>query len=245
MEIKGTNIYLQLSELPTITEVLSGDSFIVQTSLYPSVIKFYNIIIDPNNTTFYSNITNNQTNIYTISGDNINLSSYIIDQEYITSTKYSTYETDVIAATQTSINTSSNKIDDGFVYLTNDFNSRTTNITSFETAPKAWVIFDSNAAILEATPGIDNVTRDGEYGTFKITFEEFLIDYFYENSNPGEDYGGYCVIATIGGTTTCYVYVQQAANNTEVLITPIYKESPTSFKHYINFDYISVSFYSL
>jgi len=247
MEVKGTNIYLQASELPIITDILSGDNFIVQTPSYSTTIKFYDIIIDSNNTTFYSNIPNNQTNIYTISSDTINLSSYIFLNSFLTLSEFNTYTNNTTALVQQSISDVSLKIQDGFTYLSEYYNSQINAITASPLSPKAWVVFDNTLSILRSSPGIDNINFGSgpNAGKIVIVFEEFLIDFFETNANLAAGYGGYVAVATIGGNSTSLVIIDDMSSSEEILITPVYRSASSEYEIYANFEFISVIFYSL
>lgn len=63
MQTNGKDIYVNIKELPLVNEVQAGDFFIVETTQGTNIIDFSNIIIPPENTTFYGEIQQLQTDV--------------------------------------------------------------------------------------------------------------------------------------------------------------------------------------
>jgi hypothetical protein len=73
----GKNTYLNIKELPEISDIISGDFLIVETPNATSILDFANFLITLDNTTFGDVITTNTTNILTLSSQVISLSSVV------------------------------------------------------------------------------------------------------------------------------------------------------------------------
>lgn len=67
MEIKGDNIYVNIKELPGLEQISSEDYLVVETETGTNILKYKNLVIQPENTTFYNEISENTTNITTLS----------------------------------------------------------------------------------------------------------------------------------------------------------------------------------
>lgn len=73
----GKNTYLNIKELPEISDIIGGDFLIVETINATSILDFANFIITLDNTTFGDVITNNTTNIEILSSQVKTLSGNI------------------------------------------------------------------------------------------------------------------------------------------------------------------------
>ena len=73
----GKNTYLNIKELPEISDVISGDFLIVETPNATSILDFANFVITLDNTTFSDIITTNTTNTLLLSSQVISLSSEV------------------------------------------------------------------------------------------------------------------------------------------------------------------------
>ena len=69
----GKNAYMNIKELPEITDIISGDFLIVETPTATSILDYDNFVITLDNTTFGDTIINNTTNIAAVSSDVIDL----------------------------------------------------------------------------------------------------------------------------------------------------------------------------
>lgn len=67
MQTNGKDIYINIKELPLINSVQAGDFFIVETTQGTNIIDFSNILIPPENTTFYNEIEQLQTDVSALS----------------------------------------------------------------------------------------------------------------------------------------------------------------------------------
>lgn len=67
MQTNGKDIYVNIKELPLINQVQAGDFFIVETTAGTNIVDFSNIIIPPENTTFYGEIEQLQTDVNALS----------------------------------------------------------------------------------------------------------------------------------------------------------------------------------
>jgi hypothetical protein len=67
MQTNGKDIYVNIKELPLINQVQAGDFFIVETTAGTNIVDFSNIIIPPENTTFYGEIEQLQTDVDALS----------------------------------------------------------------------------------------------------------------------------------------------------------------------------------
>jgi hypothetical protein len=67
MQTNGKDIYVNIKELPLINQVQAGDFFIVETTAGTNIVDFSNIIIPPENTTFYGDIEQLQTDVDALS----------------------------------------------------------------------------------------------------------------------------------------------------------------------------------
>ena len=101
MEIKGSNIYVEASELPNLTQIIPSDKILVQPSNAPSLITFEDLIIDPINTTFYNTIEDNTSNVLILSSSTTELSGNI--PSYLTTTEYSNVVDTVVLSGNNSI----------------------------------------------------------------------------------------------------------------------------------------------
>lgn len=79
MEIKGDNIYVNIKELPVLNQVSPGDLLIIETDSGTNIIDFQDFIITPDNTTFYGEITQLQTDLSDLSSSVYTLSSVVYD----------------------------------------------------------------------------------------------------------------------------------------------------------------------
>lgn len=67
MQTNGRDIYVNIKELPIVNQVQAGDFFIVETTQGTNIVDFSNIIIPPENTTFYGDIEQLQTDVNALS----------------------------------------------------------------------------------------------------------------------------------------------------------------------------------
>lgn len=73
----GKNTYLNIKELPEISDVISGDFLIVETPNATSILDFANFVITLDNTTFSDIIITNTTNTLLLSSQVVSLSSEV------------------------------------------------------------------------------------------------------------------------------------------------------------------------
>ena len=73
----GKNTYLNIKELPEISDVISGDFLIVETPNATSILDFANFVITLDNTTFSDIIITNTTNTLLLSSQVVSLSSVV------------------------------------------------------------------------------------------------------------------------------------------------------------------------
>lgn len=71
----GKNTYLNIKELPEINDVINGDFMIIETPSGTSIIDYQNFLVTLDNTTFGDLITQNTTDIATLSTSFSTLSS--------------------------------------------------------------------------------------------------------------------------------------------------------------------------
>ena len=67
MQTNGKDIYINIKELPLINTVQPGDFFILETTQGTNIIDFSNVIIPPENTTFYNEIEQLQADVSALS----------------------------------------------------------------------------------------------------------------------------------------------------------------------------------
>jgi len=71
----GTKTYVNIKELPEISDINNGDFLIVETPNGTNILDYQNLLVTLDNTTFGDLITTNTTNIVTLSTDLAALSS--------------------------------------------------------------------------------------------------------------------------------------------------------------------------
>jgi hypothetical protein len=71
----GTKTYVNIKELPEISDINNGDFLIVETPNGTNILDYQNFLVTLDNTTFGDLITTNTTNIVTLSTDLASLSS--------------------------------------------------------------------------------------------------------------------------------------------------------------------------
>jgi|LakMenEpi03Aug12_release.lakeMendotaPanAssembly.Ray.scaffolds.fasta_scaffold553030_1 hypothetical protein len=71
----GTKTYVNIKELPEISDINNGDFLIVETTNGTTILDYQNFLVTLDNTTFADQITTNTTNIVTLSTDLASLSS--------------------------------------------------------------------------------------------------------------------------------------------------------------------------
>jgi hypothetical protein len=76
----GKNTYLNIKELPEITDIISGDFLIVETPTATSILDYDNFIITLDNTTFGDTIVSNTTNIAAVSSSVTSLNATLTTQ---------------------------------------------------------------------------------------------------------------------------------------------------------------------
>jgi hypothetical protein len=76
----GKNAYLNIKELPEITDIISGDFLIVETPTATSILDYDNFIITLDNTTFGDTIVSNTTNIAAVSSSVASLNTTLTSQ---------------------------------------------------------------------------------------------------------------------------------------------------------------------
>lgn len=94
----GTQTYVNIKELPEITDVANGDFLIVETPNGTNILDYQNLLVTLDNTTFGDLITQNTTNIATVSSNVISLSTQVIRTNtfaVFSISNYSTADADV------------------------------------------------------------------------------------------------------------------------------------------------------
>ena len=76
----GKNAYMNIKELPEITDIISGDFLIVETPTATSILDYDNFIITLDNTTFGDTIVSNTTNIAAVSSSVASLNTTLTSQ---------------------------------------------------------------------------------------------------------------------------------------------------------------------
>jgi hypothetical protein len=204
MEIKGSNIYVEASELPNLTQIIPSDKILVQPSNSPSLIAFEDFILDSNNTTFYGIIENNTATVPILSTNIQSISSTITN--YATTTAYNTSTDTITLCANNVLEYTAVQIAATSDNLYNEYLTTITSVSSFDRAAKEWVIIDSNGSIIDSTSNIQSVTDNGGYQV--ITFK---------NPLPTTKY---CVIASSEDSIFSSVKVRsRSVNSVEIIVT--------------------------
>jgi len=102
----GKNAYVNIMELPQISDIESGDFLVVETPSGTSIINFENFLISPSNITFSEVITTNTSNIAALSAE-INTINTSLNAQFSALSAELTQEQ---AAFESSVNTTLNTI---------------------------------------------------------------------------------------------------------------------------------------
>lgn len=95
MQTNGKDIYVNIKELPLINQVQAGDFFIVETTAGTNIVDFSNIIIPPENTTFYGEIEQLQSDVSALSTLYILQNALIATVSGVLDTKINTTSADL------------------------------------------------------------------------------------------------------------------------------------------------------
>ena len=150
----GKNTYLNIKELPEISDVISGDFLIVETPNATSILDFANFVITLDNTTFSDIIITNTTNTLLLSSQVISLSSEV-------NTYVDTLSSQIISL--------SSVVDTYAIFSLSGYNS---------TGPK--LIKGSNISSLafQSTSAVRvNFTRDFQDDLYGFTTDSFLSSF--------------------------------------------------------------------
>lgn len=110
----GTKTYVNIKELPEISDINNGDFLIVETPNGTNILDYQNFLVTLDNTTFGDLITTNTTNIVTLSTDLATLSS-----TSATVSQFNTLSTDLASLSSTSATVSQiNTLNTAVVALT-------------------------------------------------------------------------------------------------------------------------------
>jgi hypothetical protein len=126
METIGDNIYVNIKELPSIDEVQPGDYLIVETDTGTNIIDFTNVVLPPENVTFYGDIEDLQSDVFALSSaidDNTTTINTI-------SAVLGTSVTSAVTSVTTQITTLSNTYTDWFIKGSITFNGTVPDVSA-------------------------------------------------------------------------------------------------------------------
>ena len=152
MQINGRDIYVNIKEIPLINQVQAGDFFIVETTQGTNIVDFSNIIIPPENTSFYNEIENLQTDV-------ANLSTLIQLQTVLVGTVSSILDTKFTTASS-QLSARMDTLSAGYY---EDFR--------FVQGGGSWQILNSNDSQL---PGTRCTWVKNDIGNYTITFTDVI-----------------------------------------------------------------------
>jgi len=150
MQTNGKDIYVNIKELPLVNEVQAGDFFIVETTQGTNIIDFSNIIIPPENTSFYGEIQQLQTDVAGLS------------------TLYD-LQTALIVAVSGELDT---KIDSTSAELQTSIDSVSANLYERFYLVGGGVTFDGNS--VETTAGVRCFAIRNGVGNYSIVFDDSI-----------------------------------------------------------------------
>lgn len=200
MSNDNSNIYVNIKELPIIEQATPGDLLIVETNTGTSIIDFENFILTPDNTTFYSDIVQNTTNINTVSANVNSLSSFI---NTVSANSYG-YTRSVSSQLTTLIRQVSSDQDTNLEVVSGQL---TTNLVTFTAAallPFAYVSYKDNVA----TPV--TIINCSQSTTIKSRSIDITVD--FTNSVNSSNY-----ITNISFQHSTPLYIQSLVKNLDTL----------------------------
>jgi hypothetical protein len=220
MEIKGSNIYVEASELPNLTQILPTDKILVQPVESSGLILFEDIILDTENTTFYGVVEQHTTDVPVLSSSVLSLSSSITN--YSTLTSYTSTVNLVTLSGNNALNYIANQIDSVSDDLYDQYLTIVSSVSSFDRSPREWVIIDSNGSIIDSTPNIAGVVDSGSTQTINFLTPLPTTKYcvMVECENPNLLY---CKVRTRTTTSlTIFLNGQSTAANFDSLSISIF-----------------------
>ena len=150
----GKNTYLNIKELPEISDVISGDFLIVETPNATSILDFANFVITLDNTTFSDIIITNTTNTLLLSSQVISLSSEV-------NTYVDTLSSQIISL--------SSVVDTYAVFSLSGYNS---------TGPKLIKGSNISSLVFQSTSAVRvNFTRSFQDNLYGFTTDSFLSSF--------------------------------------------------------------------
>lgn len=206
----GKNAYVNIMELPQISDIESGDFLVVETPSGTSIINFENFLISPSNITFSEVITTNTSNIAVLSAEIDNVNTTLNAQFSSLSAELTQEQAAFEASVNTTLNTiSSLKVDTYAVFALTGYNVDGVKLYNSSNISAA----SYNASLSCVTFNfIRNFTTDLYGFTTGSTISSFVsvksvsdistnsINTYITNASGGFTTAQRCTINLIGGT---------------------------------------------
>jgi hypothetical protein len=206
----GKNAYVNIMELPQISDIESGDFLVVETPSGTSIINFENFLISPSNITFSEVITTNTSNIAVLSAEIDNVNTTLNAQFSSLSAELTQEQAAFVLSVNTTLNTiSSLKVDTYAVFALTGYN--VDGVKLYNSSNISTASFDSVLSCVRLN-FIRNFTTDLYGVTTGSTISSFVsvksvsdistnsINTYITNASGGFTTAQRCTINLIGGT---------------------------------------------
>ena len=206
----GKNAYVNIMELPQISDIESGDFLVVETPSGTSIINFENFLISPSNITFSEVITTNTSNIAALSAEintiNTSLNAQFSALSAELTQEQATFETSV----NTTLNTiSSLKVDTYAVFALTGYDVN--GVKLYDSSNISTASYNPSLSCIQLnftrnfTTGLYGFTTGSTISSFVSVKNVSDINQNYINTYITNASGGFttaqrCTINIIGGT---------------------------------------------
>lgn len=202
MQTNGKDIYINIKELPLINQVQAGDFFIVETTRGTNIVDFSNIILPPENVTFYGDIEQLQADVQGLSTLYVLQNALITTVSGILDTKIDTTSADL----QMTIDELSGRIyADAWFVIGGGTWSGLPNVESPQAGVRCVfvrndignysVIFDDNVAAVNVTSTAD-ITQVTSIAQNAATIETYQLSYTFDITGGDTAFLPICAIDT-------------------------------------------------
>lgn len=207
MKVLGNNIYVDFAELPVLASIERTDHLIVDTNEGLNSIQFSNFRAQPDNTTFFGQVSSDYDNSVNLISQTQSLCDSI--KNYVPKSEFDSLNltfTAVTSAIQTQI-TQANTT------LNNAYTTAVHSLSTLSKTPKLWCTFDSYGNILNKTDTITSIDLLRS-NIFKINFSNtFSTSAYAVITTLGYQYQG--SVQVLQKTTTSFT-IEYYPNSNDV-----------------------------
>jgi len=162
MKVIGNNIYVDFAELPALAGIERTDYLLVDTNEGLNSIQFSNFKAQPDNTTFFGQVSSDYDSSISLISQTLTLSAEI--KNYVPKSEFNSFNSAI-----TGIGDIQTKITQANTTLNDAYTTAVYSLSTLPKTPKLWCIIDNGGNILSKTDTVNSVDAL-QSNIYKINF---------------------------------------------------------------------------